>query len=107
MERHRTDQQHDEHVNQSSRMHITQMERAHASFVLHRRSIWLAAGIAVISALLAWSSLWTQRKETRQALDALRERMDALEARGRVLDQGDSFIGEMSPPKNAQKSASE
>jgi hypothetical protein len=86
MERHRTDQQHDEHVAQSSRMHINQMERAHASFALHRRSIWLAAVIAAISALLAWSSLWTQRKETRQSLDAISERMDALEARSRVLD---------------------
>jgi hypothetical protein len=100
MERHRTDQQHDEHVKQSSSMHITHMERAHASFLLHRRSIWLAAAIAAISALLAWSSLWTQRKETRQALDTLSKRMDALEARGRVLDEKDAVIGETSTTKN-------
>lgn len=98
MERHRTDQQHDEHVAQSSRMHINQMERAQASFALHRRAIWLAAAIAGMSALLAWSSLWTQRKETRQALDAIRERMDALEARDRVLDEQDAAVSETKAP---------
>jgi hypothetical protein len=94
MERHRTDQQHDEHVAQSSRMHINQMERAHASFALHRRSIWLAAAIAAVSALLAWSSLWTQRKQTRQSLDALSERMDAIEARSMVLDEKAAVVTE-------------
>jgi hypothetical protein len=55
--------------------------------VLHRRSIWIAAAIAVLSALLAWSSLWQQRKETQNALESISERMDALEARSKALDE--------------------
>ena len=99
MERHRTDQRHDEHVAQSSRMHVTQMERAHASFVLHRRSIWLAAAIAVLSALLAWSSLWKQRKETQRALDSISERMDALEARGKDVRPDQAQEGGIENPR--------
>lgn len=79
-ERHHSDRQHLEHVAQSSRMHIAQMERTHAAFVFHRRLIWMASLVAVVSALLAWYSLWTQRQETQRALDSVRERLEALEA---------------------------
>jgi len=79
-ERQRADRQHDEYAVQSSNMHVTQMERAHATFLLHRRSIWIAAIITAVSALLAWASLWQQRNETQRALDGVIKRLEALEA---------------------------
>jgi hypothetical protein len=78
-ERHQSDRQHLEHVAQSSHMHITQMERADAAFAFHRKFIWIACLVAIASALLAWFSLWTQRRETQRTLDSLRERVEALE----------------------------
>jgi hypothetical protein len=81
LERHQSDRQHLEHVAQSSRMHVTQMERAHATFVFHRRFIWIASLVAIASALLAWFSLWTQRRETQRALNSITERLEALETR--------------------------
>jgi hypothetical protein len=83
MERHQSDQQHLEYVAQSSRMHVEQMERAHATFVFHRRFIWIASLIAVASALFAWYSLWTQRREAQQALDSVTKRLETLEAKAR------------------------
>jgi hypothetical protein len=80
-ERHQSDRQHLDQVAQSSRMHITQMERADAAFVLHRRFIWIACVVAIASALSAWFSLWTQRRETQRTLDSLRERVESLESK--------------------------
>ncbi len=80
-ERHEADVHHGEHVAQSGRMHVAQMERAHAQFVGHRKFMWLALVIAVGSALLAWASLWRQRDETREALEDVMRRLEVLEAR--------------------------
>ena len=80
-ERSQLDRQHLEYVAQSSRMHVTQMERAHAAFLFHRKFIWIASIVAIASALLAWYSLWTQRRETQEALDSVTERLEALEVK--------------------------
>jgi hypothetical protein len=70
---------HTEHIGQSARQHTAQMELAHTAFLFHRRSVWIAAVVAVTSALLAWGSLWRQRGETRAAIESVMKRLDDLE----------------------------
>ena len=80
-ERQAADRHHNEHVAQSGRMHVAHMEKENDVFVRHRMFMWLAVGIAFVSALLAWGSLWRQRDETRRALESIKKRVDKLEAR--------------------------
>jgi len=79
--------QHLEHLTQSERLHTAQMERAHASFVFHRRSVWIAAAIAILSALFCWGSLWRQRRETRESIEPIMKRLDDLELRVSKMQQ--------------------
>jgi hypothetical protein len=78
-ERHRADRIHDEYVAQSGRMHVAQMERADSRFVIQGRAMWIGATIAVLSAVLAWASLWRQREEARESLQEVTKRIEALE----------------------------